>query len=111
MRSKPRPPNPGQHPEVPTCLTPADLTNRPEISSIVDKLKFRIVCKDGKHYFTDVRFGGNVPAEIRDAVTNSLEGQCLESLSREDLTKVFGWMHCLKHLQKYVADLRDVFCD
>ena len=78
----------------------------------MDQLNFRIVARDGKHFFKNVRFKPphfNVPFE--QSVLDFFEGRCLESIGPRVLDAALGPSPFLPRLRRFVNDLREIVCD
>jgi len=77
----------------------------------MDPLKFRLVERDGRRFFSNVRFNAlHVEPMQREAVVRFFEGRELDSLRAESLERELGSLSILPRLQKMVADLKELFC-
>ena len=81
-------------------------------ASDVDQFKFRVVQRDGRHFFKDVRFSlpNGKENEIR-AVIDFFNGQYLELLTPEMIEAFLGHHPVAKRFEQLVADLQEVLCD
>ncbi|MCW8131381.1 MAG: hypothetical protein KIS92_13615 [Planctomycetota bacterium] len=78
----------------------------------MDQFKFRIVAKNGKHYFTDVRFTPPNGRELDiSTVVGFFEGQCLESLTPKSITAFLEPLPIVPRLCSLVDELQQVLCD
>jgi len=88
-----------------------DLQDTPFEASDVDQFKFRIVSRDGRHFFQEVRFRPphGKEEDIR-AVVDFFEGQCLEILTPEMIEAFLGQHPVAHRFEELVFDLQAVLC-
>ncbi len=77
----------------------------------MDQFKFRIVERNGLHFFKDVRFNApHVNKDSTGAIVEFFEGRNLESLSDDIMDTVLGPVVVLAELKELVAELQTVLC-
>lgn len=82
----------------------------PEHSSL-DGLRFKLIARGERHYFTDVRFSSEfVKTSDMLAVTTLLGGQCLEELNTDFVAAVLGDSPCCNEIQNLISELQAVLC-
>lgn len=92
--------------------TRAKLKHSPLEPNDVDQFKFRLVDRDGRHYFTDVRFTPpNGQAEDVAAVVDFFEGQCLNTLEAKTIGAFLAPLAIVPRLCALVEELQQVLCD
>ena len=90
----------------------AKISESPLEPNDVDQFKFRIVARNGKHFFTEVRF---TPPNGREddikTVVNFFEGQCLEVLDEKTIAAFLAPHPIVPRLWALVDELQQVLCD
>jgi hypothetical protein len=86
------------------------LNSKPDHTPI-DGLRFKLSARNGRHYFTDVRFSAEfIQTSDMLAVTKMLTGSCLEELSGDDIAAGLGKNPCTEEVQKLIGELQTVLC-
>ena len=79
--------------------------------SVVDSLRFKLVSRDGKHFFTDVRLGGSLLCDKdKLAILALLNDECLENLSSTHVSSMLGRSRHIREVQDMIAELQSVLC-
>jgi len=80
-------------------------------SSLIDSLRFKLVCRDGKHIFTEVRVGSaSVTDREKLAILVLLNGEPLETLSAHHISTILGKSRHVGVLQDMISELQAVLC-
>lgn len=82
------------------------------VSSDLDQFKFKMVEREGKHYFQNVRYNTHaVPAATREQVIQFFDGRCLESITPTLLKSKLKSVEALPMFEQLVSGLRQIFVD
>lgn len=91
----------------------AALSSIPEVAhSPIDGLRFKLLARNGRHFFTDVRFSSEfIQTSDMLAVITLLDGTCLEELNADFVAAVLSGSPCVNEVQKLIGELQTVLCN
>ncbi|HYG77277.1 MAG TPA: hypothetical protein VEK08_19890 [Planctomycetota bacterium] len=80
-------------------------------SSIVDNLRFKIVSRDGQHFFTEVRLKGcGLSERERSSIVKLLDGESLENLTPHYVSSHLKQTRHATEVQDMISQLQAVLC-